>query len=416
LALFILKKPLLLFKSTTMRKIAFFVLFLLLIVNQLQAQPKNKIDFLTDLNAFPIAPENNPYQNTINTPVLDDLTIEMRISELNFQTPINLDYNDHVKKYIQYLLTQRKDVINRSLSYASYYFPIFETYLDKYHLPLELKYLSVVESGLNPFARSKSGAVGLWQFLLPTAQLLNLKINSFIDERQDPIKSTEAACSYLEYLYNMFDDWQLAIAAYNGGPTIVKNAMIRSGKNSFWEIRPYLSQETQNYVPAFIAMVYLMNFAKEYQLQPSENMIYYHQIDTVLVNKPIYFQKLSQILNISLETIRFLNPVYKQDYIPKMPTNLPLVLPSDKISAFIEHKNDIYSNDFPDPNYLNVSNTKKAISYIVKKGDYLTKLAIDFRCSPEDIKKWNNLKTNDLTTGSTLVIWTPANDNTLIIE
>ncbi|NSW45573.1 MAG: transglycosylase SLT domain-containing protein [Bacteroidales bacterium] len=399
-----------------MQKVFILVLIILQSVNLLIAQPNNKIDFLTEIPASPFTSENYTDKNITKMPVLDDLTIEMRLSELNFQTPISLDFNDHVKKYIHYLLTQRKDVINRSLSYAGYYFPIFETYLDKYHLPMELKYLSVVESGLNPFARSKSGAVGLWQFLLPTAQLLNLKINSFIDERQDPIKSTEAACSYLEYLYNMFNDWQLAIAAYNGGPSVVKNAMIRSGKNTFWEIRPYLSQETQNYVPAFIAMVYLMNYAKEYQLQPSENMVYYHQIDTVLVNKPIYFQKLSQILNINIETIRFLNPVYKQDYIPKMPTNVPLVLPSDKISAFIEHKNEIYNNDFPDPNQLNSNNTKKAISYTVKKGDYLTKLAIDFRCSPEDIKKWNNLKSNDLTTGSSLTIWTPTTNNSIIIE
>jgi membrane-bound lytic murein transglycosylase D len=348
--------------------------------------------------------------------MFDDLTIEMRISELNFQTPINLDYNENVNKYIRYLVNERKEVITQSLSNSSYYFPIFETYLDKYHLPMELKYLSVIESGLNPFARSKSGAVGLWQFLLPTAQLLNLKINSFVDERQDPIKSTEAACNYLEYLYNMFNDWQLAIAAYNGGPGNVKNAMLRSGKNTFWEIKPYLSKETQNYVPAFIAMVYLMNYASDYQIQPGDKNFYYHQIDTVLISKPIYFSTLSQKLNIPLDVIRFLNPAYKQDYIPKMQSAVALVLPSEKIPTFIQLQNEILSNEFPNQEQLNARNLKKATSYTVKKGDYLTKLAIDFRCSPDDIKKWNNLKSNDLTTGSTLILWTPSDIQNTIIQ
>ncbi|HNV96467.1 MAG TPA: transglycosylase SLT domain-containing protein [Bacteroidales bacterium] len=381
----------------------------------IKAQPSTKFNYLSEIKSGNV--ENTlTSSNNSNSLMFDDLTIEMRISELNFQTPINLDYNENVNKYIRYLVNERKEVITQSLSNSSYYFPIFETYLDKYHLPMELKYLSVIESGLNPFARSKSGAVGLWQFLLPTAQLLNLKINSFVDERQDPIKSTEAACNYLEYLYNMFNDWQLAIAAYNGGPGNVKNAMLRSGKNTFWEIKPYLSKETQNYVPAFIAMVYLMNYASDYQIQPGDKNFYYHQIDTVLISKPIYFSTLSQKLNIPLDVIRFLNPAYKQDYIPKMQSAVALVLPSEKIPTFIQLQNEILSNEFPNQEQLNARNLKKATSYTVKKGDYLTKLAIDFRCSPDDIKKWNNLKSNDLTTGSTLILWTPSDIQNTIIQ
>lgn len=393
--------------------------FILLIVicifiykNSIKAQPFSKLNYISETNI-------NTIEETIhksNAPVFDDLIIESRISELNFQTPINLDYNEHVKKYIRYLVNERNNVISQSLSYSGYYFPIFETYLDKYHLPMELKYLSVIESGLNPFARSKSGAVGLWQFMLPTAQLLNLKVNSFIDERQDPIKSTEAACSYLEYLYNMFNDWQLAIAAYNGGPGNVKNAMLRSGKNTFWEIKPYLSQETQNYVPAFIAMIYLMNYAHDYQIQAGDKNIYYHQIDTVLISKPVYFSILSQKLNIPIELLRFLNPAYKKDYIPKMQNAVPLVLPSEKISEFIKLQNEILCNDFPKQEQLNNYPSKKATSYTVKKGDYLTKIAIDYRCSVEDIKKWNNLNSNKLTTGSTLILWTPCDVSNNIIE
>ncbi len=203
---------------------------------------------------------------------------------------------------------------------------------------MELKYLAIVESGLNPFARSKSGAVGLWQFLLPTAQLLNLKINSFIDERRDPIKSTEAACRYLEYLYHLFDDWHLAIAAYNCGPTVVKNAILRTSKNTFWEIRPYLPEETQQYVPAFIATLYLMNYAKDYQLDTKETTLYYHQTDTIMVDYPVYFSTIANKLNIPLDLIRFLNPAYKNDYIPKYTMPVPLVLPAEKIKEFFYKK------------------------------------------------------------------------------
>lgn len=390
---------------------------LLVLFNYLYAQPSLKVDYISELKS------KSEFKGSINNPsidsasiLFDDLTIEMRISELNFQTPINLDYNKDVKKYIEYLSTQKSDFLSHSLSLAPYYFPIFESYLDKYQLPLELKYLSVIESGLNPFARSKSGAVGLWQFLLPTAQLLNLKINSFIDERQDPIKSTEAACHYLEYLYNMFNDWQLAIAAYNSGPTVIKNAMQRSGKKTFWEIKPYLSHETQNYVPAFIATVYLMNYAKEHHIQLSDNSIYYHQVDTIMINQPVYFSDLSQKLNIPLDFIKFLNPSYKNNYIPKMTYPVALILPSDKISAFISLKQDIFSHEFPQQAQLNINNTKKAVSYTVKKGDYLTKIAIDFRCSPDNIKKWNNLNSNSLTTGSTILIWTPEDNTNSVIE
>jgi membrane-bound lytic murein transglycosylase D len=346
-----------------------------------------------------------------------DLTIEMRLTELCFQTPINLEYNTDVKKYIDYFISKRSEVITHSLSMSSYYFPIFETYLDKYKLPMELKYLAVVESGLNPFARSKSGAVGLWQFLLPTAQLLNLKVNSFIDERQDPIKSTEAACRYLEYLFNMYNDWQLAIAAYNGGPSVVRNAIIRSGgKSTFWEIKPYLPIETQNYVPAFIAAVYLMNYANDYQLSPSEKAIYYHQTDTVLISKPLYFNDLCLKLNVPIDIIRFLNPSYKQDYIPQQASSIPLVLPADKIADFIKLNQTIFQHELPKQQLLASSNNKKAINYTVRKGDYLTKVAIAFRCSAEDIKKWNNLQSNELTTGNTLLIWCPVSDELSIIE
>jgi len=386
------------------------------ISSMLYSQPPNAY-----VDNQPFIHKTNNYTTPIETDTFisfNELTIESRLTELNFQTPIHLEFNNDVKKYIEYFLTKRSDVITRSLAMSSYYFPIFETCLDKYQLPMELKYLAVVESGLNPFARSKSGAVGLWQFLLPTAQLLNLKVTSLIDERRDPIKSTEAACQYLEYLFNMYNDWQLAIAAYNGGPSVIKNAIIRSGgKSTFWEIKPYLPIETQNYVPAFIAAVYLMNFSKDYfQLTSEENTIYFHQADTVLINQPLYFNDISSILNIPLETLRFLNPAYKQDYIPKQNSSVPLILPSDKIADFIKQSKSILKHELPNQQLLTSQNNKRAITYTVKKGDYLTKLAIAFRCSPDDIKKWNNLPSNEIVTGSHLLIWCPEDNLFTIVE
>jgi len=383
-----------------MYKFTIFILLVLSFYRFVKAQPLPKNNYLSEINY-----DDNA---TLNTNILDnnnnqaDLIIRSKIFELNYQTPIQLDYNEDVKKYINYFLNEKREWLIQCIQLSHYYFPIFESFLDKYQLPLELKYLAVIESGLNPFARSKSGAVGLWQFLYPTSQLLNLKVNSFIDERKDPYKSTEAACKYLEYLYHTFNDWLLAIAAYNGGPTVIKNAIIRSGeKTSFWEIRPYLSAETQNYVPAFIAIYYLFHYAKEYKLN-TNSTFYLHQVDTIMIDKPLYLSVLSENLDVNIELLRFLNPQYKKDYIPKYNEPLSLVLPSNKIPEFLKNSYKIYDLSFPQ---IEKPIRNKAIQYTVKKGDYLTKLAVEFRCSPEDIKKWNNLKSNELSTGSVLTIW-----------
>jgi len=383
-----------------MYKFTIVILLVLSFYRFVKAQPLPKNNYLSEINY-----DDNA---TLNTNILDnnnnqaDLIIRSKIFELNYQTPIQLDYNEDVKKYINYFLNEKREWLIQCIQLSHYYFPIFESFLDKYQLPLELKYLAVIESGLNPFARSKSGAVGLWQFLYPTSQLLNLKVNSFIDERKDPYKSTEAACKYLEYLYHTFNDWLLAIAAYNGGPTVIKNAIIRSGeKTSFWEIRPYLSAETQNYVPAFIAIYYLFHYAKEYKLNTTSTF-YLHQVDTIMIDKPLYLSVLSENLDVNIELLRFLNPQYKKDYIPKYNEPLSLVLPSNKILEFLKNSYKIYDLSFPQ---IEKPIRNKAIQYTVKKGDYLTKLAVEFRCSPEDIKKWNNLKSNELSTGSVLTIW-----------
>lgn len=345
-----------------------------------------------------------------SVPVFTDLVYESRITELNLSTPIALDFNVHVKKYIDLYTKNKRNLMSKMLGTGKYYFPLFESALDRYKLPLELKYLAIVESALNPTARSKSGAVGLWQFLLPTAQMLDLKITSFVDERQDPVKSTEAACRYLEYLYNTFKDWQLALAAYNGGPGVVRNAIIRSGgKTDYWELRPYLSAETQGYVPSFIAVTYVMNYYKEHNIRPDVPKLFYTHVDTVMINHPVFFSSISNWLKIPVETIKYLNPSYKTNYIPKCTEPVPLVLPVQKIPYFLENQKNIFSYSFPADSVNNNATAagtgKTKTIHTVNKGDYLNKLALTYRCSVEDIVRWNNLPGMKLTTGSLLVIW-----------
>ena len=348
-----------------------------------------------------------------SVPIYPDLIIESRITELSLTTPIALDYNPVVKKYIDYFSIKKRGLISKMLGMSQYYFPMFESNLDKYHLPMELKYLAIVESALNPTARSKSGAVGLWQFLLPTGQMLDLKINSFIDERQDPVKSTDAACRYLEYLYNTFKDWQLALAAYNGGPSLVRNAIIRSGgKTDFWELRSYLPTETQGYVPAFIALTYVMNYSEEHNIRPDIPKLFYYQVDTVMINQPVYFASIANKLKIPFETVKFLNPAYKTNYIPKSSEPVALILPANKISTFIQNQKAIYSYSFPTDSLLKMNNnynnqSKTLINYIVQKGDYINKIALKYRCSVNDILVWNDLNSPNITSGTILKIWTP---------
>lgn len=355
-----------------------------------------------------------------SVPIYPDLIIESRITELSLTTPIALDYNSVVKKYIDYFSIKKRGLISKMLGMSKYYFPMIESNLDKYHLPMELKYLAIVESALNPTARSKSGAVGLWQFLLPTGQMLDLKVNSFIDERQDPVKSTDAACRYLEYLYNTFKDWQLALAAYNGGPSLVRNAIIRSGgKTDFWELRQYLPVETQGYVPAFIALTYVMNYSEEHNIRPDIPKLFYYQVDTVMINQPVYFASIANSLKIPFETVKFLNPAYKTNYIPKSNEPVALILPSNKISTFIQNQKVIFSYSFPTDSLLKINNnynnqSKTLINYIVQKGDYINKIALKYRCSIEDILEWNSLKSPSITSGTILKIWTPNQlENTL---
>ena len=341
-----------------------------------------------------------------------DLFFEYRIAELNINTPIELDYNEAVRYYIDLYTVHRRDEFARIIGLSELYFPYFDEMLAKYNLPLELKYLTIVESGLNPLAVSKSGAVGLWQFLLNTGRLFDLEINSYIDERRDPFKSTEAACRYFDYLYNTFNDWQLVLSSYNGGPGDVRKAIERSnGAVDYWKIRPHLSDQAQNYVPAFMAVTYLMNYYREHQITPIPPPYHYRDLDTLRISYYLTFSQISGMLDIPVEKLRFLNPVYKMDVVPEMNEPAILVLPRDKISLFIQNESKILGKIPETENYHTMidnahsTDNKTQIIHVVEKGEFFHKIALKYNCTLENIKTWNNLTDNTLSPGQRLVIW-----------
>lgn len=345
-------------------------------------------------------------------PEYPDLVYEYRMAKIDNATPIELDYNKTVKRYIELYTKRKRHLSSKMLGLAKLYFPIFEEKLDKYDLPLELKYLAIVESALNPLARSKSGAVGLWQFMLNSGKMFDLRIDSYVDERRDPFKSTEAACKYLEYLYRTFNDWQLALAAYNGGPGIVRNAILRSGgKTDFWEIRPFLPAETQGYVPAFIAVNYMMSYAREHNLHTIDPKFTYYQTDTVHINQSLHFSQITKYIDVEMDVLKYLNPAYKNAYIPVTEGTEILVLPADKVSDFIGKESDILSYKCPKIDYnthlanAGDKNGRVKIIHTVKRGEYFHKIAITYGCTIENIKAWNNQKDNSIYTGQQLEIW-----------
>jgi membrane-bound lytic murein transglycosylase D len=335
---------------------------------------------------------------------LNDFMVEYNIAKLNETSAIELYFDDDVKKWITFYVKKKPELTKKIVELSSLYFPLFEKELDKYNLPLELRYIPVIESSLNPNAKSRSGAVGLWQFLYETGKLMNLKITSFIDERKDPYKSTEAACNYFKYLYNIFDDWLLAIAAYNCGPTTVKNAIQRSGgKKNFYVIKKYLPQEAQQYVPKFIAANYFMNFYNKFGISPDTNFISYFDIDTILTTKPVRFDVLSHYTDVPIEIIKFLNPLYSKGYKPASKNKERIVLPKKAISHFIKNEDRIYMESVS-KKHLPISKKVKII-HTVKKGEYMHLLELKYKVSAENIRKWNNLKSDVLFSNQKLIIW-----------
>ncbi len=343
---------------------------------------------------------------------------ETRFKELDSKTPIKLDYNDQVKAYIDVYIVKRREHLSRIIGRSEYYFPLFEEYLSKYNLPLELKYLAIIESALNPRAKSPSGAMGLWQFLYQASRMFDMRVDSYIDERCDPLKSTIAACQYLDYLYRNLNDWQLALAAYNGGIGVVKKAIERSGgKTSFWELQPYLPAEVRAYVPAFIAVNYVMKYYKNYDIEPVPYFISFDDVDTVYVNKPLTIKQVSEAAGVTENVVKMLNPVFIKDFIPAGDLPVRLFLPDTSMIRFIRNEPSLEPAQHPSVAYVPVGDTTNRfkVQHVIKKGEFFHKIAMKYKCRIDDIVYWNDLKTRNIYPGQKLTIWAPVPDGTFFV-
>jgi membrane-bound lytic murein transglycosylase D len=383
---------------------------------------------------------------------LDTEVLKKRLRKLDIQSPFVIEYNPALENVIKSFLKNRTKSFERQMALAEYYFPLFEEKLSKYNLPLEIKYLAIVESALQPKAKSKVGAGGLWQFMPATGKQYKLNISTYVDERHDPIKSTEAACHYMMNMYAIFGDWSLVLASYNCGPGNVSKAIRRSGgKTDYWEIRKYLPRETANYLPAFLATMYIYEFKKEHGLVPKKAEMTYFETDTVMVKQAMTFKQLSDLLDISEAQLEYLNPIYKSKYIPSIDDEyFYLRLPKNKIGIFVSNEEKIYGylayleqekvrnlqlalqakkrdsiakqDSLAVAANLTVKNTetneyeevikkrtKEVVSknlHKVKKGETLAEIAKKNQVTITDLKTWNKIKGSTINTGQSLVIQT----------
>lgn len=349
-----------------------------------------------------------------SVPVYSPQVLAERIAKMDAQSPFKLIYNDEVKAYINMYSIRKRNQVSRMIGLSELYFPLFEETLAKYKMPLELKYLAIVESALNPAARSRVGAQGLWQFMYGTGKLFKLNINSYVDERCDPIKSTEAACLYMKYLYSIYKDWSLVLAAYNSGPGNVNKAIRRSGgKTNYWDLRPYLPRETAGYVPAFIAAVYVMNFSKEHNLYPIMPKAIFSEIDTLHIHRRLTFNQLSAVLDMPVEDIAFLNPSYLLGVIPETEGHHILTLPKSKVATFINNEETIYSYKSPRESRMDsLMSIKRALpiaskTHVVRSGESISAVARKYGVTVNEIKKWNKLKSAKLKRGQRLKVSPP---------
>jgi len=343
---------------------------------------------------------------------VDTDTLKARLEILNQKTPFNIVYNPSLENVIRYFLTRKRDMMSRMLTMSQFYFPLFEQELDLQDVPLELKYLAIVESALNPRARSRVGATGLWQFMYPTGKMYDLDVSSYVDERSDPINSTKAASLYLKKLHGIFDDWDLALAAYNSGPGNVNKAIRRSGGyKNYWNIRKNLPRETAGYVPAFLATMYIFEYAEEHGLTTEVTDRPYFETDTVHVKSTITFNQISELVDVTEEELLFLNPSYKLKVIPYVKDkNYALRLPVDALGKFVTNEAAIYahvenqlkSKEEPLPK---VEQSQDQIRYKVRSGDFLGKIAEKYGVGVSQIKNWNGLRSNNLRIGQRLTIY-----------
>jgi membrane-bound lytic murein transglycosylase D len=353
--------------------------------------------------------------------------LKSRLAAMDAKSPFNIEYNPGLENIIKSFLKNRKKSFERLMAISEYYFPLFEEALAKQNVPLEIKYLAVVESALNPKAVSRMGATGLWQFMYQTGKQYNLKIDSYVDERSDPLKSSEAATQYMTNMYTIFGDWDLVLASYNSGPGNVAKAIRRSGgQQNYWNIRKNLPKETQGYVPAFLATMYIYEYHKEHGIVPNRAVIKHFATDTIMIKKQMSFKQISDLLDIPVAQLQLLNPSYKLNVVPFYHDQAHFLrLPMDKISVFASNEDKIYSyaqreSDLREKPFQvtkamvssDTFNSQQRITlpktsyYKVKRGDNLSTIANKYGVSVGEIKNWNRLKSNMVASGKSLKIIT----------
>ncbi|MDC1106726.1 transglycosylase SLT domain-containing protein [Prolixibacteraceae bacterium] len=355
--------------------------------------------------------------------VLSDSTYIKQFEDIH--SFIDLSYNGTVKNFVNLYAVRRKRQVAHLLQLSEYYFPMFEEVLDRYDLPLELKYLPIIESSMNPRAYSRAGASGLWQFMYYTGKQYGLRINSYVDERRDPYKSTVAAAKFLKDLYKIYKDWHLVIAAYNCGPGNVNKAIRRcGGTRNYWAIYYRLPRETRGYVPSYIAATYIMNYADEYGVTPKKRVLPL-ATDTITIDHYLNLEQVSKQMNISLNEVRELNPQYRKDIIPATSKETYMLrLPAERVGDFIDEEAHIYAYNrdkyFPNnrlekPKDLGSNKYahgnikgKKKVYYKVKNGDNIGYIAEWFDVRSSDLRYWNSIRRNMIRVGQKLVVYVPA--------
>lgn len=343
-----------------------------------------------------------------------------RLAALNEMSPFHLECNEATLSTIKFFAQKRRGFVRVVMGRSALYFDMFEEKLAEHGLPVELKYLSVIESGLRPQVKSRAGALGLWQFMYRTGRMYGLEENSYVDERMDPELATEAACRYLKKLYEIYNDWNLALAAYNAGPGNVNKAIRRSGnKLTYWEVRPFLPRETQGYVPNFIAAAYLLNYHAEHNIVPAEAETFYNQLDTMCVSQGVHFSTISQLIDLDVDEIGRLNPIYKRDYVPKGVQNYCIALPMDKIGQLVSKEDELYaledslfnlpqtntaSTEQSDSNSNAATETTEYSYHKVRSGETLAGIASRYGTTVHEIQRINGLSSTRIYVGQRLKV------------
>jgi membrane-bound lytic murein transglycosylase D len=345
-------------------------------------------------------------------PSYPDSVYEQRIQALNIETPIELTYNKVVKNYIELYAVKKRKLTAKMLGLAELYFPMFEDVLDKYDMPLEIKYLAIVESALNPAAGSRMGAKGLWQFMYGTGKVYGLKVTSLVDDRYDPYKSTIAACEHLTDLYAIYGDWSLCLAAYNSGAGNVNRALRRAGgTKNYWAVWPFLPRETRGYVPAFIAVNYIMHYADEHNIYPMRPNMFFYDIDTVTVNDILAFDQLNEMLSIPIDELEFLNPQFKKGIIPATEGKTYIIrIPRKFVADYLNNEQALYAYKTKkgierDKLLAEVKKAKDRNIHYVRSGESLGLIAKRYHVYVSQIKQWNGLRSNTIYPGQKLVLF-----------